>query len=268
MLLHATVLRDDDRTDPDGLVALSGSVQHDGVRRHHDSSRIVNSHFTAVVTTGIYCRLGCGGRPLRAQHAPVRLRGRGRGRRLPAVPACRPDREPEPGWVDAPELVCRALRLIADGALDGDTRTTLAAAARCERAPPAPSVRAARRRDTERGRAFASRPLRPSTARRHRPADDAASAAAAGFQSVRHMNRVMKQVFRFTPQELRARRRDPHRLVADGGLELRLPYRAAARVGGDCSRSSRRARSPASSTSTSTPASTAARCDARRRARR
>ena len=35
----------------------------------------------------------------------------------------------------------------------------------------------------------------------------------------------MKDVFRFTPQELRARRRVPDRLVADGGLELRVPYR-------------------------------------------
>jgi AraC family transcriptional regulator of adaptative response / DNA-3-methyladenine glycosylase II len=49
-------------------------------------------------------------------------------------------------------------------------------------------------------------------------------ASAAGFQSVRHMNRVVKEVFRFTPQGLRAKRRDPKRLVADGGLELRLPY--------------------------------------------
>ena len=35
----------------------------------------------------------------------------------------------------------------------------------------------------------------------------------------------MKDVFRFTPQELRARRRMPDRLVTDGGLELRMPYR-------------------------------------------
>jgi AraC family transcriptional regulator of adaptative response / DNA-3-methyladenine glycosylase II len=34
----------------------------------------------------------------------------------------------------------------------------------------------------------------------------------------------MKNVFRFTPQELRARRRAPGRLVTDGGLELHLPY--------------------------------------------
>src|SRR5262249_46284623 len=48
---------------------------------------------------------------------------------------------------------------------------------------------------------------------------------AAGFASVRQMNRVMKDVFHFTPQELRARRRKPDRCVADGGLELRVPYR-------------------------------------------
>jgi len=51
-------------------------------------------------------------------------------------------------------------------------------------------------------------------------------APAAGFNSVRQMNRVMSDVFRFTPTELRARRRQPDRLVVDGGLELRVPYRA------------------------------------------
>ena len=51
-------------------------------------------------------------------------------------------------------------------------------------------------------------------------------ATAAGFNSVRQFNRVMKEVFRFTPNDLRARRRAPDRLVADGGLELRMPYRA------------------------------------------
>jgi AraC family transcriptional regulator of adaptative response / DNA-3-methyladenine glycosylase II len=50
-------------------------------------------------------------------------------------------------------------------------------------------------------------------------------ATAAGFNSVRQFNRVMKDIFRFTPLELRARRRRPDRLVADGGLELRMPYR-------------------------------------------
>jgi AraC family transcriptional regulator of adaptative response / DNA-3-methyladenine glycosylase II len=51
-------------------------------------------------------------------------------------------------------------------------------------------------------------------------------AAAAGFNSVRQMNRVVHDVFQFTPTALRAKRRLPDRLVVDGGLELRVPYRA------------------------------------------
>jgi len=35
----------------------------------------------------------------------------------------------------------------------------------------------------------------------------------------------MQEIFHFTPGELRARRRKPDRCVADGGLELRVPYR-------------------------------------------
>ena len=50
-------------------------------------------------------------------------------------------------------------------------------------------------------------------------------ATAAGFNSVRQMNRVMHDVFQFTPSELREKRRQPDRLVVDGGLELRVPYR-------------------------------------------
>jgi AraC family transcriptional regulator of adaptative response / DNA-3-methyladenine glycosylase II len=50
-------------------------------------------------------------------------------------------------------------------------------------------------------------------------------AVAAGFNSVRQMNRVVLEVFQFTPSELRAKRRVPDRLVVDGGLELRVPYR-------------------------------------------
>ena len=50
-------------------------------------------------------------------------------------------------------------------------------------------------------------------------------ATAAGFNSVRQMNRVMQDIFQFTPTELRAKRRQPDRLVVDGGLELRVPYR-------------------------------------------
>jgi AraC family transcriptional regulator of adaptative response / DNA-3-methyladenine glycosylase II len=49
-------------------------------------------------------------------------------------------------------------------------------------------------------------------------------AFAAGFNSVRQMNRAMLETFRFPPTELRAKRRERDRLVADGGLPLRTPY--------------------------------------------
>ena len=49
-------------------------------------------------------------------------------------------------------------------------------------------------------------------------------AFAAGFGSVRQFNRACQEIFREPPRALRARRRKRDRLVADGGLLLRLPY--------------------------------------------
>jgi AraC family transcriptional regulator of adaptative response / DNA-3-methyladenine glycosylase II len=49
-------------------------------------------------------------------------------------------------------------------------------------------------------------------------------AYAAGFRTVRQMNRVMLDTFHFTPTELRSKRRERDRLAADGGLPLRAPY--------------------------------------------
>ena len=49
-------------------------------------------------------------------------------------------------------------------------------------------------------------------------------AFASGFGSVRQLNRTSREIFRAAPSELRARRRRSDRLVADGGLALRLPY--------------------------------------------
>jgi AraC family transcriptional regulator of adaptative response / DNA-3-methyladenine glycosylase II len=49
-------------------------------------------------------------------------------------------------------------------------------------------------------------------------------AFSAGFGSVRQFNRACQEVFRASPRALRARRRAADRLVADGGLPLRLPF--------------------------------------------
>jgi AraC family transcriptional regulator of adaptative response / DNA-3-methyladenine glycosylase II len=50
-------------------------------------------------------------------------------------------------------------------------------------------------------------------------------ALATGFGSVRQFNRDLQAIFRAPPRSLRARRRKADRLVADGGLPLRLPFR-------------------------------------------
>jgi AraC family transcriptional regulator of adaptative response / DNA-3-methyladenine glycosylase II len=116
------------------------------------------------------------------------------------------------------------LRAIADGALDDATEDALAARLGV-------SARHLRRLfDVHVGAtpAEVARSRRAHFARRLLDDTDlplAQVATAAGFNSVRQFNRVMKEVFRFTPNDLRARRRAPDRLVADGGLELRMPYR-------------------------------------------
>ncbi len=121
--------------------------------------------------------------------------------------------------------MCRALRAIADGTLDDATEDGLAARLGV-------SARHLRRLfDVHVGAtpAEVARSRRAHFARRLLDDTDlplAQVATAAGFNSVRQFNRVMKEVFRFTPNELRARRRAPDRLVTDGGLELRMPYRA------------------------------------------
>jgi AraC family transcriptional regulator of adaptative response / DNA-3-methyladenine glycosylase II len=50
-------------------------------------------------------------------------------------------------------------------------------------------------------------------------------AHASGFGSLRQFNRACQEIFRASPSMLRSRRRAADRLVADGGLLLRLPFR-------------------------------------------
>jgi AraC family transcriptional regulator, regulatory protein of adaptative response / DNA-3-methyladenine glycosylase II len=83
--------------------------------------------FSGVVTTSIYCRPGCGARPSaeNVRRFPLAAAAEAAGYR--ACFQCRPYRWPEcVGW-SGPELVCRAVRLILDGALDNVTEEQLGA---------------------------------------------------------------------------------------------------------------------------------------------
>ena len=180
----------------------------------------------AVVTTGIYCRPGCSASPrsenVRAFPLPAAAEAAGYRSCL----RCRPYRWPQSvGW-EPPELVCRAVRLILDGALDHGAEDELGARLGIS----ARHLRRIFRAELGVTPDGLARSARVHFARRLLDDTDLSVteiAFAAGFGSLRQLNRACLEVFRESPRKLRARRRKSDRLVADGGLLLRLTYRGA-----------------------------------------
>ncbi len=182
--------------------------------------------YTGVQTTGIYCRPGCGGRPHAENTTAFRSAAAAEAAGLRACFQCRPYRVSDlEDWVDGPELVCRAVRLVTDGYLDRHTESDLAAHLGV-------SARHLRRLFGEQVGATpdqVARSRRAHFARRLLDDTDLSLtdiAFAAGFGSVRQFNRTVQDTFRASPRDLRARRRKADRLAADGGLALRLPFTA------------------------------------------
>lgn len=137
---------------------------------------------------------------------------------------CRPYRWPQSLSWTGPELVCRAVRLVLDGALDGATEDELGSRLGV-------SARHLRRLFTAHLGVTPdglARSARAHFARRLLDDTDLSVleiSHAAGFGSVRQLNRACLEIFRGSPRELRARRRKADHLVADGGLPVRLAFR-------------------------------------------
>jgi AraC family transcriptional regulator of adaptative response / DNA-3-methyladenine glycosylase II len=187
--------------------------------------------FTAVRTTGIYCRPSCPAITPRRGNVtfhPSAAAAQRAGYR--ACKRCRPDACPgSPEWDVRGDLAGRALRLIGDGVIDREgvaglarrlgyserqlNRTLLAEVG----AGPIALARAQR--------AQAARVLLETT-------DLAAAdvAFAAGFASVRQFNDTVHAVFATTPTGLRAARRTST-APEPGTITLRLPYRAPMDLG-------------------------------------
>lgn len=84
--------------------------------------------FSAVSTTGIYCRDGCPATPNRENVIGYGFAAAAEAAGFRPCLRCRPYRASEPAtWLGSSELVCRAVRMILDGALDRGTEADLAA---------------------------------------------------------------------------------------------------------------------------------------------
>lgn len=178
----------------------------------------------AVTTTGIYCRADCGARPhpQNVRPMPNAIAAMAAGFRPCLI--CRPDRLPDLGIDSPPSEVAHAVRLIAEGFLDSATTDQLALRVGYS------TRQLVRLFEQHIGASpdFVARARRAHLARRLLDESNLSIiniAFASGFSSVRQMNRVMHELFGFTPTQLRAKRSRKDTLdVLDGGLRLRVPF--------------------------------------------
>src|SRR6266536_2561283 len=186
--------------------------------------------YTAVISTGIYCRPSCPAVPPKPENMrfyPSAAAAQQAGFR--ACKRCRPDATPgSPLWNERADLVARAMRLIADGVIDRDGVPGLAASLGY-------SVRQLERQliaELGAGPLALARAQRAQTARllietTALPMGDVAF--AAGFASIRAFNDTVRAVFALSPTELRRRARPPP-------ARRRARRSAAVPAGGRCSR--------------------------------
>ncbi|HEX5403658.1 MAG TPA: Ada metal-binding domain-containing protein, partial [Pseudonocardiaceae bacterium] len=182
--------------------------------------------YTAVRTTGVYCRPSCPAVTPRRPNVtfyPSAAAAQRAGYR--ACKRCRPDASPgSPQWDVRGDLVGRALRLIGDGVIDRDGVAGLARRLGYSERQVTRTLVA----EVGAGPLALARAQRAQTARilvetTDLPMSDVAF--GAGFQSVRQFNDTVRAVFGTTPTVLRSKRRGTG-LSDPGTIALRLPYRA------------------------------------------
>ncbi|GAA4844032.1 AlkA N-terminal domain-containing protein [Kitasatospora terrestris] len=196
---------------------------------HSRDARFDGVFFTAVRTTGIYCRPSCPAvtpKRVNCTFYPTAAAAQGAGFR--ACRRCRPDSVPgSPEWNHRADLVGRAMRLIGDGIVDREGVAGLA-----DRLGY--SSRQLQRQLTAElgaGPLALARAQRAQTARlllqtTELPVTEVAF--AAGFASVRQFNDTVREVYDRTPSGLRGERVPRAAAPAAAGtLSLRLAYRGA-----------------------------------------
>jgi AraC family transcriptional regulator, regulatory protein of adaptative response / DNA-3-methyladenine glycosylase II len=196
---------------------------------------------TAVLTTKIYCRPSCPARPALAKNVrfyPTAAAAQRAGFR--PCKRCRPDASPgSPEWNARGDVVARAMRLIADGIVDREGVTGLAARVGYTTRQLQRMLQA----EVGANPLALARAQRVQTARILIETTDvpfADVAFAAGFSSIRQFNDTVREVCGATPTAVRRRAAAraalpthaglPAAARADvpaaGTLSLRLPARA------------------------------------------
>jgi len=212
--------------------AISKDARFDGV------------FFIGVSSTGIYCRPSCPAiTPKREHMRYYRTAAAAQEAGHRACKRCRPDASPgSPEWNIRADVVGRAMRLIADGAVDREGVAGLAGRLGYEQR----QVRRLITAELGAGPLAIARAQRAQTARvltetTALPLSEIAF--AAGFTSIRQFNDTMRAVFAVTPTDLRDRAarggrrpRQTRRVLRLSGpvsdpavpglIRLRLPYRA------------------------------------------
>lgn len=180
--------------------------------------------YTAVSSTGIYCRPSCPARTPAATNVrfyPTAGAAQSAGYR--ACKRCIPDATPgSPDWDTGATTAGRAMRLIADGVVDREGVPGLAA--RVGYTPR--HLTRVLTRELGAGPLSLARARRAQTARVLIDSTDlgfAEIAFAAGFDSVRQFNDTIREVYATTPTALRGRRGRP--AAAPGGIRLKLAVR-------------------------------------------
>jgi AraC family transcriptional regulator of adaptative response / DNA-3-methyladenine glycosylase II len=182
--------------------------------------------FTAVRTTGIYCRPSCPATTPKRRNVtffPTSAAAQLAGFR--ACRRCRPDASPgSPEWNVRSDTVARAMRLIGDGAVDREGVAGLAARLGY-------SERQLHRllvAEVGAGAQALARAQRAHTARTLVETTDlrlSEVAFAAGFASIRQFNDTIQAVFATTPRDLRAKAAARGPAAVPGTMVLRLATR-------------------------------------------
>lgn len=210
-------------TEPESEALLSEHASYYAALRSRDA-RFDGRFFTAVLTTGIYCRPVCPARPPKRENVRFfACAAAAEEAGFRACRRCRPETAPgTPAWAGSSATVARALRLIEDGAADQAGLDELASRLGV-------TDRHLRRLFNEH---LGASPISVARVRRIHLARQLIDgtdlpmtriAMASGFLSLRNFNDAIRASFGAPPSQLRAARRQ--RLIEGGPLRLRLGYR-------------------------------------------